>query len=370
MHLNQIGFTLGTHYYLQQVARYINVFLVSNSHEAQSQRDALALKYPMEHGLITDWNAMEKIWNHIFDNEMKIISQNHPMVLTETVFNPKAHREKMTQIMFETFGTPAFYVGMRSIFSLYAAGRTTGLIVNSGEEMTFTAPVYEGFLLPRATLELPLAGADVTLYIVRKLKERECSFTAVASPELIRATACCIKEELCYVACRFDEEMQAASQSSSLAKDYELPDKQRITLGSERFCASEVLFQPRVLGPNGLGIHEAVKHSISTCDPDIRRDLYSSILLTGGTTMLPGFADRLQIETSRLAPSHVQVIAPPHRQHSAWIGGSVLASLDVFQDIAISAKEYDEYGPGIVHRSKSLLRPQPVKALNTIIECL
>jgi len=135
-------------------------------------------------------------------------------------------------------------------------------------------------------------------------------------------------------------------------KSYELPDGQVITIGNERFRCPEALFQPSFLGMEACGIHETTYNSIMKCDVDIRKDLYANTVMSGGTTMYPGIADRMQKEITALAPStiKIKIIAPPERKYSVWIGGSILASLSTFQQMWISKQEYDESGPGIVHR--------------------
>ncbi|KAJ1357784.1 Actin, aortic smooth muscle [Parelaphostrongylus tenuis] len=341
--------------------------------EAQSKRDALALEYPIRRGIVINWENMEKIWQHVFANDLHVSPAQHAVLLTETPLNPRENRERMTELMFESFHTPAIYVAIQAVLALFASGRTTGIVIDSGDGVTHAVPTYE-FSKPTTALwsatatlfsrlqedslnqvihchnavhRLKLAGRDLTKYLVKLLAERGYSFPITSELEIVRD----IKEKLGYVCLDLERELEKR-KSGSNDKIYELPNGIEITIGTERFRATESLFHPSLLGMTHKGMHKICYDSITDCEIDIHKDLYSNIILSGGTTMFPGTADRLKKEVASLAPSmvNVKIKAPPERKYSVWLGGSALASLPSFQTMWITKAEYDEHGRSIVHR--------------------
>lgn len=184
--------------------------------------------------------------------------------------------------------------------------------------------------------------------MAKLLMQSGFSFTTSAELEIVRD----IKQQLCYVAENYEAELNAGNSNPALEKEYELPDGQVITVGTERFQCPEALFKPDMLGVEMTGMHNTCYNSIMRCDIDIRKDLYNNIVMSGGSTMFAGIANRVQKEMETLAPASMKIktIAPPERQYSVWIGGSILASLSTFQQMWVSKSEYDEMGPSVVHR--------------------
>jgi len=316
--------------------------------EAQAKRGILTLSYPIASGIISAWDDMEKIWHHTFYNELRISPEEHPVLLTEAPLNPKNNREKMVSMMFETFACPASFIQIQAVLSLYASGRTTGIVMDSGDGVSHTVPIYEGYALPHAVTRLNLAGRALTEYMVKIMNYRGHSFTTSAEQEIVRD----IKEKLCYIAQDYEAEVKRSEETEECESTYELPDGNLISIGKERFQCPEALFTPSMTGKEADGIQLITFNSIMKCDLDIRKDLYQNIVLSGGSTMYDGIGERMTKEVTALAPSAMQikVIAPPERKFSVWIGGSILSSLSSFASMWITRDEFDEVGPSIVHR--------------------
>ena len=317
-------------------------------HEAQSNRGILTLKYPIEHGIVTNWDDMEEIWHHTY-NELCVSPGEHPVLLTEVPWNKLNDRKKAAEIMFEKYETPSLLISSQAPLSLYSTGRTTGIVLDSGHGVSYAAPIFEAYAQLKGTLHLNLGGSDLNEYLAKILTERGYSFTADCE------TVQDIKEKLCYTALDFEQEMAVAS-SSTVEKSYELPDGQVITVGNERFRASEALFRPSILGKESCGLPRLVRDSIEEYCSKFRKDLYANIVLSGGSTLFPGFRSRLMKELAAFVKPKIKIkiIIPPNSLNATYIGGSILACLPAFQETRIDKNEYDECGIDIGDRRRKV----------------
>ncbi|KAI8361183.1 actin 3 [Mortierella sp. GBAus27b] len=314
--------------------------------EARSKPGLLSLDSPIKYGNITNWDRMERIWDHTFYNELCVVPEDHPVLLTQTHYNTSQNRRRMVEIMFETFKCPAYLDYNQAVLSLYASGRTTGIVLDSGLDITQAVPIYEGYAIPSAIRRLDFGGRALTDLLQQSIFE--CHLLRLKHVRTVRD----IKEKHCYVAQDYQLELDEAQHLTNANENYKLPDGTHIAIGEPRFHAPEALFQPSMIGMKDEGIHELLANAVKSCAVDIRCSMYSNIVLAGGNTMFPNIDGRLYKELSIIATSrrNLTIVAPPERKYSAWIGGSVVASLSTFQNACISRQDYFEYGPSVVHR--------------------
>lgn len=306
----------------------------------------------IEDGKIINWEEMEKIWHSIFYNELRIAPEEHNIILTDVPLNEESNREKMTQTMFEKFKTPGMFISMTSLMSMYSAGKTAGIVVDSGETISNFVPVYEGFAFPHAIGKIQMGGRDVTEFLIRLVVEKN-KYNTKDKTRFQRMND--IKEKYCFVSYDFDADLREADEGGALETKVKLPDGEELTLCFDRIRCTEALFRPSFIDKNNIkGLHDECNSSIQKTDIEIRKDLYSNIVLSGGNTLFQGLPERLTREIQRLTPSaasnKVKVVALPERKYATWIGASILSSLSNFQCMWITKAEYDEEGPGIVHK--------------------
>ncbi|KAL8718889.1 MAG: hypothetical protein Q9225_004035 [Loekoesia sp. 1 TL-2023] len=318
---------------------------------AQELRGLLKIRYPLEHGIVTDWDDMERIWQFVYTEELKTLSEEHPVLLTEPPLNPRSNRDTAAQLLFETFNVPAIYTSIQAVLSLYASGRTTGVVLDAGDGVSHAVPVYEGFAMPNSIRRIDVAGRDVTEQMQLLFRKSGLVFHTSAEKEVVRA----IKEKTCYVAPDPKKEEREWTQHNGRPDgkvvEHVLPDGNKIKIGSERWKAPEILFDPELIGLEYPGIHQIVVDAINRTDMDLRKSLFGNIVLSGGSTLCKGFGDRLLHEVQRLAVKdmRIKIFAPPERKYSTWIGGSILAGLSTFRKMWVNIDEWHE-DPDIIHK--------------------
>ncbi|KAI8055165.1 actin family [Syncephalis plumigaleata] len=322
--------------------------------EAAALRSILQMSYPMENGIVKNWEDMRHVWDYTFHDKLRIDPKDSKILLTEPPMNPLKNREKMAEVMFEEYGFQGIYVAIQAVLTLYAQGLLTGVVIDSGDGVTHIVPVYDGYAMPHLTRRLDVAGRSVTRYLIKLLLLRGYAFNRTADFETVRQ----IKEKLCYVSYDLDLDQKLANETTVLVENYTLPDGRVIKVGSERFEAPECLFQPELVDVESVGMAELLYNTIQAADIDIRSELYKHIVLSGGSTMYPGLPSRLEKEIKqlyltrtldgdieRLKKFKVHIEDPPRRKHMVFLGGAVLADIMKDKDsFWVTRQEWQEQG--------------------------
>lgn len=328
--------------------------------EAARLRSFLDIKYPLDNGVVRNWEDMEILYDYTFNEKLKTDPREDKIMLTEAPMNPKKNREKMIEVMFEKYGFKGCYIAIQAVLVLYAQGLLTGVVVDSGDGVTHIVPVYEGFALPHLTKRLDVAGRDVTKYLIKLLQLRGYYFNRTADFETVRQ----IKEKLCYVGYDLRQEQKLALETTILVEPYELPDGRVIKVGAERFEAPEALFEPNRIDVDAKGMAEMLFDTIQSADIDTRADFYKHIVLSGGSSMYPGLPSRLEKEIralylertlkgnpATLNKFRCRIEDPPRRKHMVFLGGAVLAEIMKDRDhFWMNKSEYEEMGTNVLRK--------------------
>ncbi|RMB88233.1 hypothetical protein DUI87_35390 [Hirundo rustica rustica] len=348
-------------------------------------REGVEVLSPLKNGMIEDWECFQAILDHTYGKHVKSEPGLHPVLMSEAPWNTRAKREKLTELMFEHYNIPAFFLCKTAVLTAFANGRSTGLVLDSGATHTTAIPVHDGYILQQGIVKSPLAGDFISMQCRELFQELNIDIVPpymIAAKEVIQdfqASVLQVSDS------PYDE--QVAAQMPTV--HYEMPNGYNTDYGAERLRIPEGLFDPsNVKGLSGntmLGVGHVVTTSIGMCDIDIRPGLYGSVIVTGGNTLLQGFTDRLNRELAQKTPPsmRLKLIASNstmERRFSPWIGGSILASLvspgvhggpggsprldspekdpqtapnfpqGTFQQMWISKQEYEEGGKQCVER--------------------
>ncbi|GMM51509.1 actin-related protein 2 [Starmerella bacillaris] len=329
--------------------------------EANQVRSALDIKYPMDNGIVRNWEDMEHLWDYAFYEKLGQSSfQDDKILLTEAPLNPLKNRERMVETMLEKYNFNGVYVAIQAVLALYAQGLNSGVVVDSGDGVTHIVPVYESIVLNHLIKRIDIAGRDITRQLISLLMRRGYAFNRSADFETVRQ----IKEKFCYISYDLDFDKKLTTDTTVLMEKFELPDGRIINLGPERYLAPECLFQPYLVDSEAPGMAEAVFETIQHADLDIRSTLYNGIVLSGGTSMYPGLPSRLEKEVkqlwlskvlqgdpTRLPNFKIKIDDPPRRRFMVFLGGAVLANVMADKEhLWITKQEWEEQGPRVLQK--------------------
>jgi len=325
-------------------------------HDAMKYRGLCQLSYPMQHGVVENWNDMTQLWQHAYRDVLNAKTEEHPVLLTEPALNPIKNRVRTAQIFFDQFNVPALYFAPPPVLALYASGRLTGCVLDCGHGVTSCIPICEGFALPHAITRMDVAGDDVNKYFQRELRQVGVVFHASSEIETVRI----IKETECELSIKSLKSLDERNVTTTKTKKdeeeqsvkYVLPDGSSLEIGNARTRAPEILFDPSLIGLEYRGIHYCVLEAIQKSDLDLRRDLYQRIVLSGGSTMTKNFGKRLvsELQTAVSQQARIKIYAPHERELTTWIGGSLLSFLESFREMWIRKKEFNDLGSSILYR--------------------
>jgi len=335
-----------------------------------------AVKWPIRHGIVEDWDLMERFWEQAIFKYLRAEPEDHYFLLTEPPLNTPENREYTAEIMFESFNVPGLYIAVQAVLALAASWTSrqagertlTGTVIDSGDGVTHVIPVAEGYVIGSCIKHIPIAGRDITYFIQQLLREREAGIP----PEQSLETAKMIKEKYSYVCPDIVKEFKKYdTDPDKWIKQYEgvnAVTKQpfSVDVGYERFLGPEIFFHPEFANPDfTTPVSETVDQVIQNCPIDVRRGLYKNIVLSGGSTMFRDFGRKLQRDVKRVVdsrlkisaelsggllqpkPIDVAVISHHMQRYAVWFGGSMLASTPEFYQVCHTKADYDEHGPSI-----------------------
>ena len=319
----------------------------------------LKLRYPVKNGIFENEQDILTVFKYIYQN-LEINNEEireHPILITESLLNPYSNREKIASALFENLSAPAIFFASQPILSLFSTSNTSGVILESGEGVTQSCVVYEGYSIPNSYIRNNYGGRDVTDYFQTLLKKQGYSFSTTSEFEIVKK----IKEEICFTVVGSSSNNPLSNISnlelgnknkSESSNTYNLPDGNAIKIGEEKSLAPEILFNPSIIGSEHLSFQEMIVTSINKVDIDLRKNLFNNILISGGNTLFKGIQEKFHTEIKYLSPKNmkVRIHSPGNRLLSCWTGGNVISTLEIFKKMWVTKDDWGEKGnKSIIH---------------------
>jgi centractin len=300
------------------------------------------LKYPLSHGIFNNSEDISSIFEYIYSNlDMSITEiKEHPVLIAEPLLNPQENRRNIAKVLFDTYKIEQIFFASQPILSLFSTSSTSGAVLESGDGVTQSCIIYEGYTIPGSYKRINLGGKEVTEYLQYLLNKKGHELRNSDGFQITKK----IKEELCEI-------YSPENENKLEPKNYTLPDDSILEIGDERRLAPEILFNPLIREYEYPGIQEILAESINKTNVDLKLQLYGSILLSGGNTNIKGMKERIYKEIKKLAPkkAKIRLHTPSNPENCCWIGGNIISSLEISKEMWISVKEYMEKGENILH---------------------
>ena len=312
----------------------------------------LKLKYPIKNGIFENENDIYTIFKYIFQ-KLEISNEQlkeHPILITEPILNPYSNREKIANTLFETINTPALFFASQPILSLFSTSNTSGIILESGDGVTQSCVVYEGYSIPNSLIRGNYGGKNVTEYLQNLLKKQGYNFSTTSEIEIVKK----IKEDICIISHsnnNINKYYICNNDNFNNEIIYNLPDGSSIKIYDEKILAPEILFKPSLVNLENLSFQEMIFNSVNKVDIQLKKELYNNVLISGGNTLFKGIQERLHTEIRKLSPKNMKVRlhTPGNRSLSCWNGGNIISTLEIFKKMWITKNEWMEKGKSILH---------------------
>lgn len=320
----------------QNNSEQLHDFVVGNM--TNSNVDIPSIRSPFRNGLVTAKDDIEKIFIHIFENELHVDSERRPIVVSEPLENTREVRSCFAEVLFETFQIPSIYMGSSPQLALYSSCETTGIVLDVGDSFSQVASIFEWTQMPQTLIRNNLGGNVVSKYFQRCLKDTSYQFSGPNGVNNAKE----LKEKIGCIALDYQGELK---KNDKLSVDYQLSPDSVIKVGNEVFSCPECLFQPSLAGVDCDGVANMIYESIMRSDIGLRDDLLNNVLISSGTTLFKGFEQRLEKELNALFEGKtINLVAKPKRLNAVWVGGSIVGSLALFSQMVVTKEEFREVG--------------------------
>ncbi|XP_074162186.1 actin-like [Sminthopsis crassicaudata] len=272
-------------------------------------------EFPVNRGRILNWEAMEAIWQHAFDS-LRVKPKNHPVIVTDLPWKERSYQQKVLEVMMETFNVPSLHIGNQAELAMFGAGFLTGMVLDCGAGLTHIAPILGGHTIRDRMLICEIGGLDISALLYKHLFRKDMRMDNLLQRKAMEE----LKEKLCYVS-KSPHQEPSSNLTASQERVSMLPDGKIISLTEKHCTFPDMLFNPSQFGGTGVKLGLEVLKSAMSCPNTAKDYIFSRVVLSGGSTLFPGFPERLISELNAMKPSmySTEVVSRPNRIYLPWL---------------------------------------------------